>query len=235
MTDCLGSGGTARSFVVISALSCMGCPSCNRNTQSDAAALTTPTRSATLQTQPGAPQDDVTPHGERPSEPRDSTGSASPGSEQPHCTIPLAEHPPPPAPPATACPEPGRALPVLEEGLVRFPQGNGAPEVLVELANTTQARSIGLMFRRKLEEDRGMLFTFDGEQPRSFWMKNTCLPLDMIFIDRRGYVVSILEQVPPMNLLSRPSRCPAHRVLEVSAGWSRRHGVRPGQRVEVEP
>ncbi len=89
------------------------------------------------------------------------------------------------------------------------------------------------MYRTEMPEDVGMLFSWDDQSQRSFWMKNTCLPLDMMFIDADGVIVSILEQVPTLNTQPRRSGCPARHVLEVNAGWTRRHGVRPGQRVKL--
>lgn len=105
--------------------------------------------------------------------------------------------------------------------------------MLAEHALTEQAKERGLMYRTEMPEDGGMLFTWDDERPRRFWMRNTCLPLDMLFIDAKGTIVSILEQVPTLNTLPRPSGCPARHVLEVNAGWARSHGVRPGQKVQI--
>lgn len=90
------------------------------------------------------------------------------------------------------------------------------------------------MYRTELESDRGMLFSWSEERPRSFWMKNTCIPLDMLFIDADANIVGILENVPTLNLRSRSIRCPAAHVLEVNAGWTREHGVLAGQKVEIE-
>ena len=96
------------------------------------------------------------------------------------------------------------------------------------------ARMRGLMYRTELERDQGMLFVFPDQRPRSFWMKNTCIPLDMLFVDRHGTIVGILENVPTLNLESRGVPCPAAYVLEVNAGWTREHGVFAGQRLEIE-
>ncbi len=79
-----------------------------------------------------------------------------------------------------------------------------------------------------------MLFSFDRRRVLTFWMKNTCLPLDMLFIDSKGFIVGILEQVPVLNEHPRSVPCPAAYVLEMNAGWSRDHGVKPGQRVKIE-
>jgi uncharacterized membrane protein (UPF0127 family) len=89
------------------------------------------------------------------------------------------------------------------------------------------------MYRPELPDDQGMLFTWEKEGARAFWMRNTCLSLDMLFIDQEGRIVGILEQVPPMNERSRSVACPAAHVLEVRAGWTRQYGVTPGQRIAI--
>ncbi len=101
----------------------------------------------------------------------------------------------------------------------------------VELALTPQQRAQGLMFRRAMAEDDGMLFLFDREAPRSFWMKNTYLPLDLIFIDRHGVVVSIARDASPHDETGIPSRFPAAAVLEVLAGTSDAIGLAPGDQI----
>lgn len=90
------------------------------------------------------------------------------------------------------------------------------------------------MYRTELAQDEGMLFSWHGERIRSFWMKNTCLPLDMLFIAEDGYIVGILENVPTLNLRPRGVRCPAAHVLEVNAGWTRHNGVFAGQKLTIE-
>lgn len=101
----------------------------------------------------------------------------------------------------------------------------------VDLAVTPQQRSRGLMFREAMADDEGMLFLFDREAPRSFWMKNTYLPLDIIFLDRHGVIVSIAADARPLDETTIPSGAPAAGVLEVLAGTSRRLGLEPGDRV----
>ena len=101
----------------------------------------------------------------------------------------------------------------------------------VDLAVTPAQRSRGLMFRETLAEDEGMLFLFAREAPRSFWMKNTYLPLDIIFLDRRGVIVSIAADARPLDETSIPSGLPAAGVLEVLAGTARQLGLEPGDRV----
>ena len=114
-----------------------------------------------------------------------------------------------------------------------FP-GTPAPALTVEqmLSEAHQAR--GLMYRTRLDDDRGMLFAWDDTRVRTFWMHDTCLPLDMLFLDRDGFVVGIVESAAPLTDDARSVPCPAAYVLEVPAGWSRRHGVAPGSTAHIE-
>ena len=73
-----------------------------------------------------------------------------------------------------------------------------------------------------------------GEQPRAFWMHNTCLPLDMLFVAADGYIVGVLENVPTMNDDSRSVPCKAKYVVEVNAGFCREFGVKAGQTLKIE-
>lgn len=122
----------------------------------------------------------------------------------------------------------------LPVGQVRFAEAPSAPTVTVELALTDPARARGLMYRTEMDGDHGMLFSWESDERRSFWMRNTCIPLDMLFIASDGTVVGILEQVPTLNTLPREVPCPARHVLELNAGWARAQGITPGQRVEID-
>jgi len=102
----------------------------------------------------------------------------------------------------------------------------------VEIADTAQKRSFGLMYRRDLPELHGMLFLFPDEEPVSFWMKNTPLPLDIIFINAGRTVVGIAQNTTPFSEKPLPSGGPAQFVLEVNGGFCQRHGVAVGDRVE---
>jgi uncharacterized membrane protein (UPF0127 family) len=110
----------------------------------------------------------------------------------------------------------------------------GSPVIDVEIARTPAEEQRGLMFRTKLGADKGMIFVWPTERIRTFWMHNTCLPLDMLFLAKDGTIVGLLEQVPTLNDEPRQVNCPAAYVLEVNAGWSRRHGVKPGMKLELE-
>ena len=89
------------------------------------------------------------------------------------------------------------------------------------------------MYRTKLASESGMLFVWDSESPRTFWMHNTCIPLDMLFIDSDRTIAGVLEQVPVLNDEPRGIPCPVAYVLEVNAGWVRGHQVTPGQHLTI--
>jgi uncharacterized membrane protein (UPF0127 family) len=101
----------------------------------------------------------------------------------------------------------------------------------VELADNEAAREKGLMFRKELPEGRGMLFDFQSEQEVSFWMKNTYIPLDMIFIRADGRILRIAENTQPLSTQVIPSNGPVRAVLEVIGGTARKLGIAPGDRV----
>jgi uncharacterized membrane protein (UPF0127 family) len=150
------------------------------------------------------------------------------------CVVPRVEPPPAPATPAARCP-PDPVGPLdLPRGAVQFTDAPSAPKIVVERALDDAARARGLMYRTQLDADAGMLFSWKEEEPRSFWMLNTCIPLDMLFIAADGTIVGILEHVPTLNTLPRAIPCAAAHVLEVNAGWTRQHGVVPGQKVDIE-
>jgi|SRR5882724_1076186 len=104
----------------------------------------------------------------------------------------------------------------------------------VEIARTDTEREQGLMYRDKLAPDAGMLFFYPTDRPVAFWMKNTLIPLDMIFIKRDGTVLSIAERTVPFSEASIPSGEPVAAVLEVNGGTASHLGIKPGDRVECE-
>ncbi|MBK8253086.1 MAG: DUF192 domain-containing protein [Polyangiaceae bacterium] len=112
--------------------------------------------------------------------------------------------------------------------------GGSAPSITVEVAETETTRQRGLMMRKSMPENRGMIFVFEQRRVHEFWMHNTCIPLDMMFVDKDGFITGIEENVPTMNDNTYTSGCPALYVIEVNAGWSRAHGVMPGQKVRIE-
>ena len=136
-------------------------------------------------------------------------------------------------------------LAVVACAMVVAPQGSLAVELqpleivsktgvhtfAVELAVTPEEQARGLMFRRELPEGQGMLFDFQREQPATFWMKNTYVSLDMIFIRADGRILRIAENTVPLSEALVPSGGPVRAVLEVVAGTARKLGIAPGDRV----
>jgi uncharacterized protein len=108
---------------------------------------------------------------------------------------------------------------------------NGVHAFTVELATNDDERSRGLMFRKELPEGRGMLFDFEHEAPVAFWMHNTYIPLDMIFIRGDGSILRIAENTEPLSDRLIPSGGPVRAVLEVIGGTARKLGIAPGDRV----
>ena len=107
--------------------------------------------------------------------------------------------------------------------------------VRVELALDEPSREHGLMFRTELADDAGMLFIFPDESVRSFWMKNTLIPLDMAFITSKGTLVNVGHGQPGVEVPGVWSDAPALMVLELRAGWCADHGFKPGDHVDVPP
>ena len=101
----------------------------------------------------------------------------------------------------------------------------------VEVARDDADRAKGLMFRRELPEGRGMLFDFAREAPVAMWMRNTFIPLDMIFIQGDGRILRIAENTEPKSERIIPSGGPVLAVLEVIGGTARKLGIAPGDRV----
>jgi len=102
----------------------------------------------------------------------------------------------------------------------------------VELALNDAERSRGLMFREKLGPYDGMLFDFYQEAPVSFWMKNTLIPLDMVFIAGDGTVKHVHANATPLSTDSIPSQFPVRAVLEINGGSARLLGIKPGDKVK---
>ncbi|MBN8704621.1 MAG: DUF192 domain-containing protein [Bacteroidetes bacterium] len=104
-------------------------------------------------------------------------------------------------------------------------------KIEIEIADNDNSRMQGLMYRKHMAETEGMLFIFDYESPQTFWMKNTHLTLDMIFINRALEVVSIQKYTQPYSEGKYPSEGSALYVLEVVGGFSDRHNIQPGDKI----
>ncbi len=112
--------------------------------------------------------------------------------------------------------------------------GLGSARVSVSIARTDAERERGLMFVQDLPADDGMLFIFDDESRLAFWMKNTYIPLDMIFIRSDMTVAGVVANAKPLTLETRGVNEPSRYVVEVNGGWAAAHGVGPGTKVRFE-
>jgi len=112
------------------------------------------------------------------------------------------------------------------------PDGKTLARVRVEVVNTAATRSTGLMYRNHLDEDAGMLFVFSAPGDLRFWMKNTEIPLDMIFADSARRVLGIVANAEPYSEKPVGVRGDSLYVLEVNGGFAARRGIAPGDRFE---
>ncbi len=127
--------------------------------------------------------------------------------------------------------------PFIAQGqLVFIKHGTGdvITMITIQIADNDQQRAEGLMWRKYMPENRGMLFIFDDQEILTFWMKNTYIPLDMIFADKSGRIVSIHRNATPLNETSISSIEPAEYVVEVNAGFCSRYGIKAGDKIEFE-
>ena len=164
-------------------------------------------------------------------------------------SIPGAGGAPPPAPrpversetpaPAPAQPaemtEPATPPAFIDDGdlaILREGQDEPLAEIDIEFAASSDEIRQGLMWRREMQADQGMLFLMRTEEPRSFWMKNTYIPLDIIFANADKEIVKIRPNTQPLSEDQVTSEVPATYVLEVNAGFAERHGLREGDVLE---
>jgi uncharacterized membrane protein (UPF0127 family) len=120
-----------------------------------------------------------------------------------------------------------------KQGDLRFltPKQDFKSGIDIELAQDESQRQLGLMFRDTLAENQGMLFLFDNEEARAFWMKNTILSLDMIFVNAKNEIVTIHKYTTPYSEETYESTKPAKYVLEVNAGFTDRKKISVGDRI----
>lgn len=132
---------------------------------------------------------------------------------------------------APAC-ERDKSVPASEYGIVRMQIGN--QPFTLELAATDKTRQHGLMHRQTLAPDRGMIFVFPDEDYRSFWMRNTLIPLDIVYLDKAGKVVSI-SQMKPLDETGVHSVGRAKYAIEMNEGAAAKAGVKVGDVLNVPP
>lgn len=124
----------------------------------------------------------------------------------------------------------GQTLPISAYAII------AGRKIELEVAKTQQQQAMGLMYRTRLADNRGMLFTFASPQPIRFWMKNTLIPLDMIFL-RQGKVQAIAAAVPPCKTQTCPtygSDSDIDQVIELRGGLAKEIGLKVGEQVEIK-
>ena len=121
-----------------------------------------------------------------------------------------------------------------DEAVLVSPEGKRSPVLSLEIADDHPERQLGLMYRKELPSNKGMLFIFPEEEPRSFWMKNTFIELDIAFLNSNYEIVSIVERAPPLTEKHRESSVPARYVLEVLGGNLRQWGIGVGSKLEIK-
>jgi uncharacterized protein len=127
------------------------------------------------------------------------------------------------------------AAPSLPKARVTLTDAFGFKHAVdAEVAATRDARTRGLMWRSSLPEGTGMLFIFPAEEELNFWMKNTLIPLDLVFISKDRVIVGIVERAEPRTLSPRGPGRPATYVLEVPGGWAAKVGLKPGLKVQLD-
>ena len=139
--------------------------------------------------------------------------------------------------PDPRCPKDPDKVPALRTAKVTFPAAgkDGAETTItVEVAEKEHERERGLMYRTRMGDDHGMIFLFQERSDHAFWMHNTCIPLDMLYIDEDGFIVGIEENTPTLSDDTFAVGCDSRYVLEVNAGWTRAHGVLAGQKAKIE-
>lgn len=122
------------------------------------------------------------------------------------------------------------AHPAAADPLLTYPLKIKGHTVRAEVANTTDSRRLGLMFRDQLPENNGMVFVYEAEGLHAMWMKNTLIPLSVAFIDKRGRIINI-EQMAPQTEDTHAAKAQAAYSLEMNQGWFKKRGIKPGDHV----
>ena len=110
-------------------------------------------------------------------------------------------------------------------------EGKYISQIDIEIADDMVERAVGLMYRDEMKENQGMFFIFPRQEYQSFWMKNTVLPLDILFVNKKNEIVTIHKNTTPFSEESYPSTAPAVYVIEVNAGYTDTHGIEQGDKI----
>lgn len=123
------------------------------------------------------------------------------------------------------------AAPASARPFVELSNSSEPRRFYVELATNPKDQERGLMYRKQLPQDEGMLFVFSGEEKRTFWMRNTYVALDILFLDRSGTVVAMAPNTKPLDETLIPSGVPAQYVLEINAGLALQYDIKIGSKL----
>jgi uncharacterized membrane protein (UPF0127 family) len=137
---------------------------------------------------------------------------------------------------ATLAPHSARALPALNDSRIEKLKTEtivvGGQKITAEIADTPEARERGLMYRKSMPPQNGMLFVFEEAQPMAFWMKNTLIPLSIGYFDANRRLIETYEMTPAVMGEAHPKTYPSHReakyALEMNKGWFEKHHIKPG-------
>jgi uncharacterized membrane protein (UPF0127 family) len=214
-------------FAVVAGLGAAAMAACNRTPPEP----TGTTAAASIASEPPAPQTAQTPLAP-------PARSAAPSATPSRCIAKWPSQGPkiPPAATPPACPpdpEPNLKLATADLSFSDVKVGGSDLKIQVEVAKSQHEVERGLMYRRSMPDDHGMIFKLEGRSDHMFWMHNTCIPLDMMFVDDDGLIVGIVEGAEPLTESTRSVGCPSVFVVEVNGGFSRKHGVAPGQKIAI--
>lgn len=125
-----------------------------------------------------------------------------------------------------------------KEGEIKFLKagsGNLLLKIDTEISDDNIERAQGLMFRSMMKDNEGMIFLFPNEEIQSFWMRNTKLPLDIIYVDKDFKIVKIYRNTTPFSTVSLPSNKPSKYVVEINAGLTEKYNINEGDKIEFKP
>ncbi len=137
--------------------------------------------------------------------------------------------------PVEAATTAAREVPVPETTAVFTAPDGRRSSFRLEIADTPELREKGLMFRKSLPADRGMVFVFPADAVQTFWMRNTRIPLDMVFVEAGGRVAGVVEDARPLTLDVRSVDAPSRHVVELNGRVARTHGIQAGATVVFDP